>query len=207
MTRRLSAAPPRLAASSPPVLRGVAGQREEHVVERRAADAEVVDPDAGLVEAAHRLDDRAAALADRQRDDAVRRAAARSSAIGASAAHGASASAASLEAHLEPLAADPVLELVRGALGDHPAVVDHRDRVGQPVGLVEVLRGQQHGRARRRRAPRSSSHRLEPAARVEAGGRLVEEQHRRLGDERGGEVEPAAHAARVGLDRAVRRRR
>ena len=51
--------------------------------------------------------------------------------------------------HLEPLAADAVLELVRGALGDHGAVVDHDDPVGEAVGLVEVLRGEQHGRARR----------------------------------------------------------
>ena len=33
--------------------------------------------------------------------------------------------------------------------------------------------------------------------RVEPGGRLVEEQHLRAGDERGGEVEAAAHAAGV----------
>src|SRR5262249_46372708 len=34
---------------------------------------------------------------------------------------------------------------------------------------------------------------------VEAGGRLVEEQDRRLGDQAGGEVEPAPHATRVAL--------
>ena len=59
-----------------------------------------------------------------------------------------------------------VLELVRGALGDHVAVVDHDDPVGEPVGLVEVLRGQQHGRAGRRRAPRSS-----PTGRAGCAGR------------------------------------
>ena len=48
-----------------------------------------------------------------------------------------------------------------------------------------------------------TSQSADPAARVEPGGRLVEEQHRRPGDERGGEVEPAAHAARVGLDQPV----
>ena len=48
------------------------------------------------------------------------------------------------------------LELVGRALGDHRAVVDHDDLVGEPVGLVEVLRGQQHGGALRRRGPRSS---------------------------------------------------
>ena len=41
------------------------------------------------------------------------------------------------------------------------------------------------------------------ARRVEAGGGLVEEQHRRPVHERGGQVEPAAHAAGVGPRRAV----
>jgi hypothetical protein len=72
---------------------------------------------------------------------------------------------------------------------------DHRDAVGEPVGLLEVLRGQQHGRAAGDavldRVPQRAA-----AARVEAGGRLVEEQHRRAGDERGGEVEPAGACRR-----------
>ena len=42
-----------------------------------------------------------------------------------------------------------------------------------------------------------ASQSADPAAEVEAGRRLVEEEHRRPRDERGGEVEPAAHAARV----------
>ena len=107
-----------------------------------------------------------------------------------------------LEAHLQPLAADLGLELVRRALGDHAAVVDHDDPIGEPVGLVEVLRRQQHGRALRDAALDRLPER-EPAARVEPGGRLVEEQHRRAEHERGGEVEPAAHAAGVGLRRPL----
>ena len=51
------------------LLGGVAGERQEHVVERRAPHRDVVDADAGLVEPAHRLGDRAAALADRRRAD------------------------------------------------------------------------------------------------------------------------------------------
>jgi hypothetical protein len=78
----------------------------------------------------------------------------------------------------------------------------HGDAVGEAVRLLEVLRGQQDGRpagdAVLDRVPQRAA-----AARVEAGGRLVEEQHRRAGDERGREVEPAAHAARVGLGGAV----
>ena len=46
---------------------------------------------------------------------------------------------------------------------------------------------------------------LDPAARVEPGGRLVEEQHRRRGDQAGGEVEPAPHATGVVLDHLVAR--
>ena len=44
----------------------------------------------------------------------------------------------------------------------------------------------------------------EPAARVQAGRRLVEEQHRRAEDQRGRQVEPAAHAAGVGLGGPLR---
>ena len=46
-----------------------------------------------------------------------------------------------------------------------------------------------------------------PAARVEPGGRLVQEDHRGPADQAHGEVEPAAHAAGVGLDQPPARRR
>ena len=46
---------------------------------------------------------------------------------------------------------------------------------------------------------------LVAAARVEAGGRLVEEQQVGRDDDAGGDVEPAAHAARVRLHLAVGR--
>ena len=49
----------------------MAGQRQEHIVERRALEADVVDADARLVEPAHRFDDRAAALLDAELHDAV----------------------------------------------------------------------------------------------------------------------------------------
>ena len=105
---------------------------------------------------------------------------------------------------LEALAADAVLELVGRALGDHAAAVDDGDEVGEAVGLVEVLRGQQDRRALGHQALDRRPH-LEAAARVEAGRRLVEEEHGRAGDERGAQVEAPAHAARVRLDRAIGR--
>ena len=47
----------------------------------------------------------------------------------------------------DDLAADLRLEPRRRALGGDPAAVEHGDAVGEPVGLLEVLRRQEHGRA------------------------------------------------------------
>ena len=88
---------------------------------------------------------------------------------------------------LDPLAADLGLELVGRALGDRAAVVDDHDVVGEPVGLFEVLRGEQQRRAALDQLDDDLPH-VGAAARVEAGGRLVEEQHRaarRRGTRRG----------------------
>ena len=72
------------------------------------------------------------------------------------------------------------------------------------VGLLEVLRGQEDGRALLVDAPDLVPDR-QPARGVQAGRRLVEEQHVGPVHERGGEVQPALHAARVALDAAVGR--
>jgi hypothetical protein len=83
-------------------------------------------------------------------------------------------------------------------VGDHAAAVDDRDLVGQRIGLVEVLGGQQDGRAVVHEAAHDAPHVL-ALGRVQAGRRLVEEDDRRAADEARGQVEPAAHPARVGL--------
>ena len=179
----------------------MAGEGDEHVVERRPVEHDVVDSDARRVERADGVGDHAVARNDRRVDDG---------ALGGRA----------VEAHLrqrgdrrvgvgglvdrdvEAGAADLGLQLVAGALGDHLAVIDHHDLVAQPVGLVEVLGGEQHGAAGRRAGLDRLPH-ADPAAGVEPGGGLVQEQHGRPGDERGGEVEPAPHAAGVGLGRPL----
>ena len=56
------------------------------------------------------------------------------------------------QAHVQRARADRGLELARRALGDHLAVVDHGDPVGELVGLVEVLGAEQDRGALRRRA-------------------------------------------------------
>ena len=92
--------------------------------------------------------------------------------------------------------AELVLQVRRGALGDHEPVVDDDDVVGEVVGLLEVLRGEQHGDPGGGEVL-DHAPQLDPTLRVEAGGGLVEEQHRRSVHERGGEVEAPAHPARV----------
>lgn len=103
---------------------------------------------------------------------------------------------------LDAFAAGAGLELVGGAAGDDAAVVDDRDVVGEVVGLLQVLGGQQQGGAAGDELLDDLPELL-AVARVEAGRGLVHEHHGRGDDQRGGEVEPAAHAARVRLGGAV----
>ena len=100
-------------------------------------------------------------------------------------------------------AADGGLQGGRRALGDDLAVVDHRDAVGELVGLVEVLRAQQHGGAEAGERADDVPH-LVARARVQAGRRLVEEHELGGHDDAGGEVQPPAHAAGEVLHEAVR---
>ena len=104
--------------------------------------------------------------------------------------------------HLQAGAPARLLQLLRRAVRDHPAVVDHDDAVGQRVGLLEVLRRQQHGDALAEQLPDGLPHPL-AARRVQAGRRLVEEQDRRPRHQRRRQVEPPAHAARVALHHPV----
>ena len=105
---------------------------------------------------------------------------------------------------LDALAADLRLELVGGAAGDDPPVVDDRDLVGELVRLLEVLRGEEQRGALAHLRSDHVPH-AEPAARVESRRRLVEEQQARASDQRAREVEPAAHSAGVRLGDAVGR--
>src|ERR1700722_9828463 len=89
-----------------------------------------------------------------------------------------------------------LLEFGQGAVDDDPAVVEDRDPVGQLLGLVQVLGGEQHRRAARGEFPDGLPH-LGACLRVQPGRRLVEEDDRRIPDEAHRDVEPAAHAAGV----------
>ena len=80
-------------------------------------------------------------------------------------------------------------ELGRRPDGEDAPVLDDRHAVAQRLGLVEVVRGEQDRLAellqRADRLPRGA-----PRRRVEAGGRLVEEDQLGVADEREREVQP-----------------
>ena len=112
------------------------------------------------------LDPRGVELAHRDRDEAVdlptgittRRPScstwARRMRIDASAPIAARRRRPRVDQHLDLLATDAALQLGGRAPLDHHAVVDDRDLVGEAVGFVEVLRGEQRGHPAAARARR-----------------------------------------------------
>ena len=103
----------------------------------------------------------------------------------------------------DPIPADPVLQLVGGAFRDHTPGVDDRDAVRQLVRLLEVLRGEQDGRALADERADHAPH-LAATARVKPRGRLIEKEDRRQQHERGRQIQAATHPARVSLRDPVR---
>jgi hypothetical protein len=116
--------------------------------------------------------------------------------------HGPVGVAVVVQPHLEHGRAEVGLELGRRPLGDDPSLVDDGEHLGQAVGLLEVLGGQQHGGAvvdeRLDHLPQ-----VVAALGVEPGGGLVEEEDARAGHQRGSEVEASTHPARVRLEGTV----
>ena len=105
---------------------------------------------------------------------------------------------------LDRRAADLGLQLGRRALGDDLAVVDDPDPVGERVGLLQVLGGEEDGHPVLGGEPRDLVPERGAALDVEAGGGLVEEEDAGPVGERQRQVEPAFHPARVAADLAVR---
>ncbi len=75
--------------------------------------------------------------------------------------------------------------------------LEHGDAVGELVGLLQVLGGEEDGDAVGDQLPDDPPHGV-PGARVQTGGRLVEEDDPRGADQGHGDVEAALHTAGVG---------
>src|SRR5207302_8134068 len=101
-------------------------------------------------------------------------------------------------------AADLGLEPFRRALRDDAAVVDDPDAIGEDVGLLQILRDQEHRNALVLRQPADLPPQRRAALDVEPGRRLVEQQDARAVHERQREVEAALHPTGIGADLAVR---
>ena len=127
----------------------VAGEREEDLVERGLGDADGDDLDAGLAQrrSGRRRPGRRRSSATLIRPDSGVSTGSCAEHAGARRRAASSWSASVGEPQLQRRVADRGLELVRRALGDLAAAVDDRDPVGELVGLVEVLRGEQDGAA------------------------------------------------------------
>ena len=96
------------------------------------------------------------------------------------------------------------LEIGGSAFGDELALVDDPDAICEDVRLLEVLRGQEDGHTRLPPHQGDLVPDVRTALRVEAGGRLVEEEDARRVDQGEREVEPALHPAREPLHLAIR---
>ena len=95
-----------------------------------------------------------------------------------------------------PLAAGGALEVVQRALEDDEARADDGHPVAELLDLGEQVAGQQDGRAAERQ-PRDERPHVAHPGRVQARGRLVEQQELRVAQERRRDAEPLAHAVRV----------
>ena len=105
---------------------------------------------------------------------------------------------------LQHVPTDAALQLRRGAGRDDQAAVDDHDLVGQLVGLVQVLGRQQQCRAPGDQRADDVPH-PQPGPRVQAGGRLVQEQDLGPADQARGQVQTAMHAAGEALGGPVGR--
>ena len=92
-------------------------------------------------------------------------------------------------------------ELAGRALGDDTAGDDHRYAVGELLGFVEVVGGQEDCGPELAQTAHKLP-RLAASGGVEAGGRFVEKQKLRSADESDGEIEPSTLAARQRPDTA-----
>ena len=99
------------------------------------------------------------------------------------------------ERDLEEAAGERALQLGRAARGDEPAVEDEGEAVAL-LGLVHVVRRDEDGHAALGRELVDEVPEEAPALRVDAAGRLVEEEELRLVEERRGERDALALAGR-----------
>ena len=178
----------------------VAGERQEHVVKRRMANAQIIECDAvGLEALASGDEHRAGTLRGHAHAPLVGIDAGRavaSSAISAAARSRLRALETRTSSRSPP---SRPLSSVAVPSRDDPAGVHHDDLMRKVLGLLHVLGRQQHGRAIGDEILDEAPHAV-AGARIQTRGRLVQEQDPRTTDQAGPDVKAPAHPAGVGLD-------
>ena len=99
------------------------------------------------------------------------------------------------ELDLDRVAVELALELVGRAVRDDPSAIDDREPRGEPVGLLEVVGGEQDRHPLLGGQTLDLAPHLHPRLGVEPGRRLIEEQHLRPVQQAHRDVQPALHAA------------
>src|SRR5208337_5165590 len=77
------------------------------------------------------------------------------------------------------MTAQSLNQIRRRPLGDDLPVIDNRQPVAKPLGLIHVMRGKQHGAAVALKVSNNVPQ-LPPALRIEARGRLVQKENLRI---------------------------
>src|SRR6266540_3772192 len=180
----------------------LAGEGEEHLVQRGPPQRDVLDRHADAVQGTHGLHQPAGPVLHRNRRPVHGEVGPGIAADGGQHRSHLRERRGVADVDLDHVIAGAGLQLRRCAGGDHRAVVDDDDVRREPIGLVEVLGGQQHigagGDELADRVPQ-----LDAAAGVKARGRLVQQQQAGSPDQAGAQIQAAAHPAGVGADQPV----
>ncbi len=96
-----------------------------------------------------------------------------------------------------------MLEHIGRALGHQTTPGDDPDPVGQFVGLLQVLGGEEDGHRQFGIEPTDLRPHAVAAGRVQSRGGLVEEEDLGVVHQGGGQIEPALHPAGIGADAPV----
>ena len=105
--------------------------------------------------------------------------------------------------HEHAVAAEPLLQFAQRAFRQQPPVINDADALAKRLGFFEVMRRVENRRARRAQAADEFQN-VQPRLRINAHGRLVEQQQLRPMQQRAAEIDAPLHAAGVSLHRVLR---
>jgi hypothetical protein len=180
------------------------GQGEEHVVQGRPGQVDRLQRDVGRVEHAEQRGQRLLAVLHGQLDRAVGRAdLADDGLVGEQLPGGAGPVLPAGHPERHHVAGDAPLQLVGRALGrDHP-VIDDEHPVAQDVRFLQVVRGEEDRGAQVGPEPGYVLPQVASALRIQAGGRLVQEDQRRAVHQPERDLQPPPLPAGQRLDQPL----